>query len=280
VANRAFGPEFGNYDEGLSDADRATLVEHARIDLAGFRNELRDRPDTVDWDCANEALLTLRCFGKAWDALSPLLQALRLLPEAGVNADLRYWGEAGDRERINEPWDKIPTWIANTLYADGLRREMPQDPKLVGVRESFASYCLKRLTTVDTPRGPKCSTSVLKNEDFVEPSVWWRRFYAKAIGELRVNPKGNSHHILYWSSKNDPDELVSVFSKESYELIRHPKSFGDQVSPRRPLMAAFWWLRQAHRRELGFEVCAEGANSTRQKEMRRIKERDRPRDTD
>ena len=273
VACRTFGPEFGGAD-GLSDVQRNQLLQEARVDLGRLRVELRQNPDSCDWPFAQEALQTLRCFGKPWEALSLLLQAFRVLPKPGVTSDLRYWNEGGSGDRVDEPWSKIPTWIASTLYADNLRDKVVEDPKLLRLREEFAVYCLKRLKTKDGTREAPRQPVALKNEDLMEPGVWWRRCYVKAVRELRVNPRGKSHHVLHWSAQHDPDDMVRSFAKEAYQSMRHQEALTDEMSPRRPLMAAFWWLRQAHRLELNLPVDREGAQQTRTKELRRIKEKD------
>jgi hypothetical protein len=45
------------------------------------------------------------------------------------------------------------------------------------------------------------------------------------------------------------------------------------MSPRRAVLGAFWWLRQAHLKSLGIEIDRDGAQRTRIKELSRTKER-------
>jgi len=272
LATRTFGPKFGAASPSLTATQLAALVQCARADLGGLRTILRDRPQECDWTFPQAALETILSFGSTWDALSLLLQAFRALKTPAVTADLRYWNEPHTSEKASFPIAFIPMWIATSLYQRRLQLEREQDPTLVALREAFATYCLKRLKTREDVVAPKISPGALTNDDFLEPSVWWRRCYAKAIRELRVNPRGKAHHILHWSSLNDPDELVRAYSREAYISVRHDPALADTMSPRRPLMAAFWWLRQAHRFELGLPVDPEGAQRTRTKELRRIKE--------
>lgn len=274
LATRAFGPEFGGYSEGLTTIQSAELLKCARADLGGLRTILRDCPETCDWEFAEMALQTILSFGKTWDALALLLQAFRVLKKPAVTSDLRYWNEPNNPENVEYPLVRIPMWIATSLYQQRLKTERAQDPQLLDLREAFATFCLKRLKTKDEAKAKLEPAALFKNEDFIEPSAVWRQCYAKAIRELRVNPRGKSHHPLYWSSQHDPDEQVRACSKAAYISVRHETALADTMSPRRPLMAAFWWLRQAHRIELGLTVDPDGAQRTRTKELRRIIETD------
>lgn len=276
AACRVCGPEFGGFTDGLSMSARNDLIQQAKIDLGRFRVELRAKPEAVDWDYAEECMLTLRCFAKPWESLNLLLQAFRCLPNAGVTADLRYWGENGMTEQPELPWSRVPMWIAAALYTDQLHDEMVNDPDLIGLREALATFCLKRLKSKEDARPRAGQAKQFSAEEMMEPSGWWRRCYAKAVAELRVNPAGRSHHILHWSSQHDPDELVRSYAGDAYQGMRHQQPLPANASPRRPLLAAFWWFRQAHRLELGLPVDAEGAQRTRAKELRRIKEREQP----
>lgn len=273
AAYRICGHEFGGLAEGLEPAARKLLIEQAQTDLGHLRTELRTGSAAWDWRYAQECMMTLRNLAKPWELLGPLLQAFRCLPNAGVTADLRYWGENGMAEQPQLPWSWIPMWIAAALYADQLQVGLAVDPELRELREALAGYCLKRLKSKDRAQPPS-HPAQLAGADMVEPSAWWRRCYVKAVAELRVNPGGRSHHVLHWSSEHDPDELVRASARAAYKSMRHQQPLPDQSSPRRPLMAAFWWLRQAHRLELGLPVDPEGAQRTRTKELRRIKERD------
>lgn len=273
AAYRICGREFGGLAEGLEPAARKLLIEQSQIDLGHLRTELRTGSAAWDWRYAQECMMTLRNLAKPWELLGPLLQAFRCLPSAGVTADLRYWGENGMAEQPQQPWSWIPMWIAAALYADHLQADLAADPELRELREALAGYCLKRLKSRDRAQ-PASNPAQRAGADMVEPSAWWRRCYVKAVAELRVNPGGRSHHVLHWSSEHDPDELVRAYARAAYKGMRHQQPLPDQSSPRRPLMAAFWWLRQAHRLELGLPVDAEGAQRTRTKELRRIKERD------
>jgi len=107
------------------------------------------------------------------------------------------------------------------------------------------------------------------NDDFVETRPIWRYFYIRALQDLKVNPRGRAHHVLHWVSKNDPEKDVRDAAAKAYNDLRHGQRLGDGLSPRRPLLAAFWWLRQAHLFGLGVEPDTRGAQRTRAKEVTR-----------
>jgi hypothetical protein len=194
-----------------------------------------------------------------WPALKSLLLAFSALSVRAVSLDLRYWEEGfGDSDtRPPLPWRHVPAEIAELIHSFA-RAEEEKDPGLEHLREEFAAFCLERLKLSDgTP---------------VEPRTAWRHCYVRAFRELRVNPRGRGHLILDRVSKEDPDDDVKKAARAAYTETRHGVLLPPGSSPRRAVFAAFWWLRQAHLSALGFEVDPQGAQRTRQKELRRTKE--------
>ena len=268
---RVHSPYFGGLIDELQDVERRSLINSATEYLGRHTMAVREQLEAFDrtrFRKANEVLFHL---GQPWDLIKANLLLFTNLTQQAVAADLRYWPENGYEDQPPQPLCEIPARVANQLYNPSLKAELVRDPELRGLREEFAKFCLARLKTRKTGKQPDGGDKVTEPE-FVEPRVWWRRCYAKALFELRVNPGGKSHHVAYWSSRNDPDEQVRKHSKSAYRAMRHQEGLEPGQSPRRPLMAAFWWLRQAHLLHLGVEVDPKGAQRTRTKELRRIKE--------
>jgi hypothetical protein len=77
------------------------------------------------------------------------------------------------------------------------------------------------------------------------------------------------------SSRIDPDADVRDAAHAAYEQMRRLKTMPENMSPRRAVMSALWWIRQAHLLELGIELDENGAQRTRVKELTRTKEFER-----
>ena len=253
-------------DYGIASS-RAKRIERAGlIQLGKLRSQLRENSCQIDWDFYNHVVEAVLVFGSSWAAVKPLLLGLRELKEPAVAKDLRHWPEAG-KEPVPEHLSNLPQWIGNLLGSPALKIEKEIDPELENIRGEFASFCLKRLKNREAnPQNGE--DHKLTNEDFVEPNPIWRECYARAAGELRINPRGSSHRIAYWSSQNDPEQTVREASGRLYNALRHQIGLDPNLSPRRPLLAAFWWLRQAHLLSLGVEIDQPGAQRTRNKELR------------
>lgn len=270
AANHLDGPE----DEAM----RADLRESARELLGRLRQLLA----YANQDGTKEAFLDLRPtldeatevhfhFDSLWSVTKVLLLALRSLSVPAVNSGLRYWREVHELEddQPPEPWRWVPDQIAQ-MFHGYLRNIQADDPLLETFREDFASYCLSRLKTrKDTTREGDDPVTDL---DMVEKDPAWRRCYVRAVRELRVNPKGRGHHVLHWLKDHDPDEEVREAARSGYKELRHDTSLPAGVSPRRPIFAAFWWIRQAHLLALGREVHPSKAQRTRRKEIRQTRE--------
>ena len=267
---RVYSEQFCSLTEELQANERDSLVLSATTFLGRHRAVVREKPDAFEqmrFRLANEVLFY---FGKPWDAMNANLQLFASLSKPAVSRDLRTWPENGFDEQPPQPLCEIPARIADDFCNSKLKAELERDPELLDLRKRFAEFCLARLKTRKASR--RSEGSAATPFDPVEPRVWWRRCYARALQELRVNPGGKSHHVLYWSSRHDPDEEVRKHAKSAYRVMRHGEGLERGQSPRRPLMAAYWWLRQAHLFHLGIEVDPTGAQRTRTKELRRIRE--------
>jgi hypothetical protein len=249
---------------------RTELTTAAQRDLGTLRSLAKDAGAAgtearLEWPVRSAAAEYLFRVESPWKALKPLFLALSTLNVPSVAKDLRYWVD-GDKERPPYPWCMLPNKIAMLVHS--LRDEEDRDPGLVELRSDMAAFCLERLRTKQQPVGPG-SASTLHNDAFVEDRPVWRYFYIRALQELKVNPRGRAHHVLHWVSKNDPDKDVRDAAAKAYNDLRHEQGLGEGLSPRRPLLAAFWWLRQAHLFQLGVEPDTQGAQRTRAKEVTR-----------
>ncbi len=93
----------------------------------------------------------------------------------------------------------------------------------------------------------------------------------RALQDLRSNPGGTGHHVLHWSAGHDPDERIRKAAASCEQWLRHQRTLPERLSPRRLVLWAFWWLKQAHALELGVPVDPAGAQRTRRKENERAK---------
>jgi len=195
----------------------------------------------------------------ACEGLAPALKAgvllLRALREPSVAADLRWWHEPA-LEPVPPRWSWLPsTLVAIIHWRAGI--EQKSDPELREPRSVFARFLLDRLKP--RPDGDAALT--------VEPEAVWRRCCIRAVRELAVNPEGRGHRTLHHVMEKDPDEDVRAAATEAYDDVRRADGSMGDASPRRRLVAALWWLRQAHRVALGLDIDPVGARRTRQKEI-------------
>ena len=202
-------------------------------------------------------------FDSSWNTLKTFLLLFRSLQTPAVTSDLRGWKIRGESELPPEPYSIIPRCILRVFNL--ISNERKDDPKLESIRKEFASFCLSKLKTKKEKQGDHPP----QNEDFVEESPIWRYFYIRALRDLKINPKGKGHHVLRWVSRNDPQEEVRSMANIAYKELRHQVALPPNISSRKPLFAAFWWLRQAHLLELGVKIDDRGAQRTRSKEVTR-----------
>ncbi|MBU1565363.1 MAG: hypothetical protein KJ630_07025 [Proteobacteria bacterium] len=245
----------------------------------------------VQRDARNFSAIFISKLEGVWPAMKLILLALRVMPVRTCAADLRYWDDTSLETQfpLPKPWHFIPfrfMWFIHHMQLD-------EDPhaQLLAVRENFASYLLERLKTTSRKNATLSERPIHEvgtlntipepldqNDAFIEKSPIWRYFYIRALRELEVNPGGRGHRVLQWLSGNDPNELVRKAAKIAATELKHRKS-GTNRSPRRMLLAAFWWIRQGHMYYLRDEchvqeaiVDEKGAQRTRQQEVRYAKD--------
>ncbi|MBI5853013.1 MAG: hypothetical protein HZB39_18540 [Planctomycetes bacterium] len=219
--------------------------------------------------------LVLARHGSIWHCLKPLLLGMRALNTACVATDLRFWVEPA-LEPPPGPWNHLPNMMAAVVHIFA-GTEQQTDSDLTALREQFASFCLERLTDrlSEVQRKNAGASRARSDEDFVERVPVWRFCLVRAIADLRANPMGRGHRTLHWSSENDPNETVRKAAQQAYDTIRHTRGLPARVSPRRAVMSALWWLRQAHLLGLGIQPDRDLAQRTREKELTRTKESER-----
>jgi len=208
-----------------------------------------------------------RCEG-IWPAMKCLLLLLRALTVPAVASDLRTRAEEG----LPPPPPRW-SWVAENLLMlvhELARREQRADPGLVELRTELVRFCLDRLRTRDR----NAVEGNIGNEDMIETNPAWRMCCIRAVRELRANPRRRGHHVLHWSFHNDPDEAVRHAAKTAYGEMTKGSRLPEDMSPRRPIFAALWWLRQAHLLALGVPIDKQGARRTRQVETRRTQMED------
>ncbi|MCZ6692030.1 MAG: hypothetical protein O7H41_20785 [Planctomycetota bacterium] len=260
---------YGDRPGHVSLKRRRQLVRSAKQALGRLRLAIRqadsDDGKTLFIDAIqplDDGMRVLVRFASLWDVVSSLILALRALPVASVGPDLRYWREPGEAEAPRPVWTWVPDNISR--YLAYLRAEQESDPILEEFRTQFATFCLDRLKTRKGRKGKKS----FSNDDIVEPDPIWRQCYVRAVRELKVNPRGQGHHVLHWARRNDPDPDVREAAKVAYKEVRHGVGIPPGTSPRRPIFAAIWWLRQAHAKFVGIKVDPAGAQRTLRREIR------------
>lgn len=278
------------YDGGPEECPKSLKGEALALageDLARMRkvfaaaNEPGDTPQAREyirtcWHFYNCCMVAARHKG-IWTCLKPLLLAIRQLATPCVTSDLRYWVEPQLAERPPEPWSELPRLAVGTVHGFARHAEST-DPDLCELREDFARFCLDRLTdkwTAAERDSAKAETRARTDADMVEPVAAWRYCLVRAIADLRANPEGRGHRALHWSSQNDPDAAVREAAHRAYETIRHARGLPERVSPRRAVISALWWWRQAHLLGLGIQPDRDLAQRTREKELTRTKEIER-----
>lgn len=152
------------------------------------------------------------------------------------------------------------------------------DAELGELRGQLAAFCLRGLAdrwTAEERAAAERDGRQRTNDDMLERSPDWRYCLVRAAMALHVNPEGKTHRLLHAASRLDPDPEVRGVAHEAYEKMRRSKGLPKDVSPRRSIMTALWWVRQAHLLALGVEIDADGAQRTRVKELTRTKDQER-----
>ena len=258
------------------------LIEDARKELG----ELRLQLEQVDTASDEEHIRRLSIAAAAscqviahcqslWSALKFLFLAFRKLGQPSVGADLRYWIERNDEPT---PPPKSFSWLPNLismLLHNFLGAVQQKDPNLVDIRCKMAEFFISRLKTkrgVEHIEGEQLADVM----NLVEPDKDWRLGYVNAIRALKVNPKGKGHKALSWTRHHDPDPDVREAAKSAHREMRHGAKLPPNTSPRRPLFAAFWWLRRAHMEALAQVIDDRGAQRTLRKEVRHTTHKEKP----
>jgi hypothetical protein len=252
--------------EHLAPETRKALLRLAGDSLSKLRPLLRQahtREAALEFSghptasLREDAVFMLFEFGTLWEAWKPLLLAFRALSAPALSPELSFF------EKAPHPWSIIPSSIV-MLFHHRARKEQDRDPTLKALRSEFGQFCLDSLKTVkhrkpkEGPVGHHGEAAQLR-----EPSADWRYGYIRALLELRINPEGDGHHVLRWVADNDPDEEVKEAASKAYNEVRRGDRLGD-MSPRRAILQAFWWLEQAHMLALGQDVDGPGAQRTRE----------------
>lgn len=205
--------------------------------------------------------------GSLWNGLKPLLLALRALSVPALTRDLRFWSEPTLTEHARIPWSIVPNNIIGGFHFHA-RREQESDERLVECRAHFARFCLDRLVHAKTDR----PQSEGEAKPLVEPSSHWRECYVRAVRSLQINPEARGHRALYWSAGHDPDENVRLAAKQAHDELRQQPDLPKEISPRRAIVTALWWLQQAHLLALDIQPDPDGAQRTLAIEVRRTTE--------
>ena len=276
---------FDGDPQSCPPAIRKQALARAGEDLARMRKVFHaatqsgDTPEATAFRNAqphfDNCCFVLARHGSIWHCLKPLLLGMRALNTACVATDLRFWMEPA-LEPPPGPWNHLPNMMAVVVHTFA-GTEQEADHELTSLREQFASFCLERLTDrlSDAQRKKVSANRVRNDEDLIERVAAWRFCLVRAIADLRANPEGRGHRTLHWSSEHDPDETVKKAAQQAYETIRHARGLPERVSPRRAVMSALWWLRQAHLLGLGIQPNRDLAQRTREKELTRTKESER-----
>lgn len=282
------------------DVERTSCPADLRRRLIGVASsQLHRVRSQLTWSNAEEASERAAAFEKqlphlkqccslvafhasCWEMMNPLLQALRKLQTPAVARDLRDWAEF-DHDPVPEPWVAIPA-LLKTYFHAAVTAEQANDTDLDELRGQFARFCLERLKSKKAnkrDRGDSTAPEAIESArtsqpesvgvQLNEPSPIWRYCMIRALQELRSNPGGTGHHVLHWSAGHDPDERIRKAAASCEQWLRHQRTLPERLSPRRIVLLAFWWLKQAHALELGVSIDPAGAQRTRRKENERAK---------
>jgi len=256
VATETLALERATFRSAGGDAEQATQA------AAGFDLQRRTLSDAVCLLAEYEGI---------WSGMKPMLLAWRALGAPAVARDLRYWNEPG-LEPVPQPWSQLVMWPIALLHSHA-RAEEDRDPHLHRLRCELADYCLDRLLDNLDKSERAAARTPRSTDEMKEPSAAWRYAYIRAFGVLGVNPKGNARRRLEISCEIDPDESVRDAASMALNTAMRNESLAEDVSPRRAILSALWWLRQGHLLALGLEPDPDGAQRTRVKELARTRER-------
>ncbi|MCC7072536.1 MAG: hypothetical protein IT383_14505 [Deltaproteobacteria bacterium] len=252
---------FDGREQETPDGMRSTLLDVAKRELARARKELTassaDAAPAVfegaadHIEATSRILFTLRSL---WTGMKPLLLLMRHSPIPLVERDLSWWTRKG--LVANDAALSVGSQLMWSFQAFA-RFEQSEDRDLLALRTELARFCVER-----------CKTNKERGEP-TEPNPVWRAAALRALGELGVNPDGKAHQLLHRLIEDDHgDADVRAAAKRVYPAVRQKSALPADMSPRRAVLNALWWFRQAHLVALGVEVDADGAQRTRSEEAR------------
>lgn len=252
------------YDGREADTPREMVDELAKVagrELGRTRGLIRNADPHAagiifdrESDNINAATRLLYATKGLWGGMKPLLLLVRASPTPVFASDLSWWNAAAEPKRT-----RGTASIAERLmfgFQAFARFEQDADARLVSLRTELSKFCLQRLKTDRKAGAP------------IEPSAVWRIACVRAATELGLNPEGKGHRILHNTERGDPDPDVRKAAADAYTRLRHNDPLPDSISPRRAILRALWWLRQAHMLELGIEVDPKRAQATQREEIR------------
>ena len=205
-------------------------------------------------------LSTLRDLGLMQVALKPLLLGFRSLTVPGVPVDLSV--SRNSVFSAEDPARAFSKLVHMTLY-------QPRKADFNGgakARNVFTDYLLSRF---DRRRTPYSNNEISGwDPDTMECDPFWREAYVHALVDLRANPGGKSHRLLYALAERDPSKEVQAAAEKGLETLRHQRNSFADISPKRAMLNAWWWLRRHHLLSLGMQVDEHEARVTRLREVR------------
>lgn len=264
---------------------RRRMVQDSTEDLARFRKLFAaaregDTPEARQFISQHshfvQCSIVLARYGGLWRCLKALLLGLRAMGTRAVAMDLRYWDEF-IQDQPPQPWCTLPATFVG-LFHSYVGAEQKDDPDLSRLRAEFAQFLLEKLTDrwSDSERqAAEAAATVRVDDDMKEPQWQWRYCIVRAVMDLRINPEGRGHNTLLWSTHHDPNPRVREIAARGHEQVRHTRGLPAGTSPRRAVLSAFWWYRQAHLLGLGLQPDSDAAQRTRAKELTRTKEVER-----
>lgn len=251
---------FDGRERETPEGVKTTLLDAAKREFGRVRKELAaTRPDTAGaffvrvadhLEATSRILFTL---GSLWAGMKPLLLLMRQSPVALVEKDLSWWTR---KDLVaNNATSSVGSLLMWSFQAFA-RFEQGNDRELLALRTELARFCVERCKTDKERAQP------------TEPNALWRAAAVRALGELGVNPDAKAHKVLHHVAEGDPYENVRAAAKRVYPAVREQRALPADMSPRRAVLNALWWFRQAHLTALGVEIDADGAQRTRSEEAR------------
>jgi hypothetical protein len=239
---------------------RPVLVDLAQRELGRMRAALRNQDSShaheflthsIDHiEAASRALFTM---SSLWSGMKALLLLVRASPVALFADDLSWW--RGAPPTTNTAAASLASHLMYSFQAYA-RFEQANDKQLCALRTELARFCLERCQTNKRDTGPN------------EPDAIWRVAALRAVAELGVNPDGKGHQVLHHVQIHDGDADVRTAATAAYPKLREARPLPAGMSPRRAILHALWWLRQAHLLSLGVAIDTDGAQRTRAEEAR------------